>query len=196
MTYGLGIPLPGDYARRIERFRVEKAEWAVRPMRSDPHISIKGPAGLSDVQDVLAPVASVASATEKFTIQLAGPSMFDHGPILYLGVESAGWWRLHRALVDVIAEKTGEEMHPWEIEGWIPHTTVIRVRPELRERRDDIICAAEEALSPLPLFRAGILRMYRQEPLEARWTHFHDFPMGLERTAYDSETRLWGLGAP
>ncbi len=178
MDFGLGIPLPQDYARLIEQFRVENAEWAIRPMRSDPHISIKGPSGLSDRPDSMAMVTEIARRAEGFSIQLTEPAIFDGEPILYLGVDSAGWWRLHRALVDTIAAKTGAAMHPFEVNGWIPHTTVIRLKSELRGKRATIIAATETALSPFPAFEAGTLRMYRQEQLEARWKSFHDFPIG------------------
>jgi len=132
MNFGLGIPLPQDYAKLIEQFRIAKTEWAIRPMRSDPHISIKGVAGLSDSPDSIGMVAEIARSTERFSIRLTEPAIFDGEPILYLGVDSGGWWRLHRALVDTIGAETGAAMHPFEINGWIPHTTVIRLKPELR----------------------------------------------------------------
>lgn len=178
MDFGLGIPLPQDYARLIEPFRVEKAEWATRPMRSDPHISIKGPAGLSDSPDSIGTVTEIARRTERFSIQLTEPAIFDGEPILYLGVDSPGWWQLHRALVDTITAETGAAMHPFEVKGWIPHATVIRLKPELRGNQATIMAATEIALSPFPVFEVGTLRMYRQEQPEARWTSFHDFPIG------------------
>jgi len=179
MDFGLGIPLPRDYARLVEQFRVENAEWATRPMRSDPHISIKGPAGLSDSPDSMAMVAEIARSTERFSIQFTEPAIFDGEPILYLGFDSSGWWRLHRALVDTIAAETGAAMHPFEINGWIPHATVIRLKPRLGGNQAKIIAATENALSPFPVFDVGTLRMYRQEQHEARWMSFHDFPIGM-----------------
>jgi len=178
MKFGLGIPLPRDYAGRIEQFRINTAEWAIRPMRSDPHISIKGQAGLTDSPDSMAMVADIARRTDKFAIRLTEPAIFDSEPILYLGVDSPGWWRLHRALVDTIAAKTAAEMHPLEISGWIPHTTVIRLKPELRDNQARIISATAEALSPVPAFEVHSLRMYIQERPEGRWAPFHDFPIG------------------
>ncbi len=83
MSFGLGIPLPQDYARLIEQFRVENAEWATRPIRSAPHISIKGPTGLSDSPDSMFMVAEIARSTERFSIRLTAPATFDGAPILY-----------------------------------------------------------------------------------------------------------------
>jgi 2'-5' RNA ligase len=123
-------------------------------------------------------VAEIARRTERFSIRLTAAAIFDGEPIVYLGVDSAGWWRLHRALVDTIATETGAAMHPFEVNGWIPHATIIRLKPELRGNQATIIAATETALSPFPVFEVGTLRMYRQEHPEARWTSFHDFPIG------------------
>lgn len=177
VQYGLGIPLPLDYAERIERFRTTHLDWASRPMRSDPHISIKGPAGLSEQEDILALLSDIAGQTEPFEIQLTRPTMFEAEPIVYLGIDSPGWWKLHRQLVDTIAARTGAEMHPWEIEGWIPHTTILRLKPELRDRRDEVIAAVERALSPFPCFVAGAFRFYRQDAPDQRWVAVRDFPL-------------------
>lgn len=162
VKYGLGLPLPEDCALLIERFRSGKAAWAVRPMRSDPHVSIKGPAGLSESSDILDTIAEVAAHVPPFPLQLTGPAMFDTEPTLYLGVDSPGWWQLHRMLVDSIAARTGAEMHPWETSGWIPHATVLRAKPELGGQRDEIIEAAAQVLAPFPCFQVTMVRMYGQ----------------------------------
>lgn len=124
-----------------------------------------------------ATIAEIASQTRGFAIRLTRPTMFDAEPILYLGVESPGWWELHRALVDALAAQTGAEMHPWEISGWIPHATVLRVMPELRDHQDEIVDVATRELSPFPTFQASTLRMYRQDDPKARWRAVRDFPM-------------------
>jgi 2'-5' RNA ligase len=90
VNIGLVIPTPCDYAERIERFRAEKAEWAIWPMRSDPHISITGSEGLGDSTDLMAAVAEIARRTERFSIRLSGPAIFEGEPILYLGADSPG----------------------------------------------------------------------------------------------------------
>lgn len=56
--------------------------------------------------------------------------------------------------------------------------TILRAKPELADRRDELIDGATRALSPFPLFEANILRMYRQEHPEARWIALHDFAIG------------------
>lgn len=178
MQYGLGIPLPPHYAQLVAQFRADATEWALRPMRSDAHTSIKGPAGLDNGQNILTTVREIASSTAPFPIQLTAPALFVAEPIRYLGVESLGWWRLHRALLDTISVRTGAEMHPWEIKGWVPHMTILRAKPELADRRDELIDGATRALSPFPLFEANILRMYRQEHPQARWVALHDFAIG------------------
>jgi len=147
-------------------------------MRSDPHVSIKGPAGLSESDDVLAAIAEVAACVPPFPLQLTGPATFEAEPILYLGVDSPGWWQLHRALVDGIAARTGAEMHLWELSGWMPHATVLRAKPELRGQRDEIIEAASRALAPFPCFEVAMVRMYGQANAEARWVRIRDFPLG------------------
>jgi 2'-5' RNA ligase len=181
MKYGLGIPLPPAHARRVEQFRLKHAEWAQRPMRSSPHISIKGPAGLSDDRSTVDTLEEIAGATDPFPVRLTEPVMFEAEPILYLGVASEGWWRLHRALVDTIAARTGAEMHPWELSGWIPHATVLRVKPELRGIEDDILAATDREFSPRPRFKAQVLRMYGQEHAAGQWHRIRDFPLGGTR---------------
>jgi len=177
MLHGLGIPLPHEYATRIELFRAEHVDWASRQMRSEPHISIKGPAGLSESRNVLDILADIAHRTKPFTIQLTLPETFRDEPIVYLGIKSRGWWSLHRQLVDILAVETGAVMHPWEIEGWIPHTTVLRLKPELCDQRDLILGAVERDLTPLPVFVADTLRMYRQDAPEQRWYQVLDFQL-------------------
>ena len=147
-------------------------------MRSDPHVSIKGPAGLSESTDVPAVIAEVAACVPPFPLQLTSPAMFEAEPILYLGVDSPGWWHLHRALVDDIAARTGAEMHPWEISGWIPHATILRAKPELSGQRDEIIEAATRALAPFPCFQVTMVRMYGQVDPQTRWVSIRDFPLG------------------
>jgi 2'-5' RNA ligase len=177
MLYGLGIPLPHEYATRIELFRAEHMDWEFRQMRSEPHISIKGPAGVSESEVVLDILTDICHRTKPFTIQLTRPEIFQAEPIVYLGIESQGWWSLHRRLIDTLAARTGAVMHPWEIEGWIPHTTVLRLRPELCDQRDQILRAVERALSPPPIFVAHTLRMYRQNAPEQRWSRGLDFQL-------------------
>lgn len=85
---------------------------------------------------------------------------------------------MHRTLVDTIAQQTGVELHPWEIAGWIPHTTVLRLKPELQSGGGEILATTRMALSPLPLFKAQVLRMYRLDRAEGQWQKIDDFPLG------------------
>jgi 2'-5' RNA ligase len=177
MDYFLGIPLPPSYAARIEAFRREITDWAFRPQRSEPHISVKGGAGLDDGPETAATVEEIAACTVPFSIQLGEPAIFEGEPVLYLSVVSPGWSALHRVLVDTIAARTGATMHPLEIGGWIPHLTVIRVKPELLPRQREILSLTRAALSPFPEFTADTLRMYRQERNEGPWEPFRDFAL-------------------
>ncbi len=174
MDYFLGIPLSPPYASRIEAFRREIMAWSLRPQRSEPHISVKGGAGLDDSPETTATVEEIAACRAPFSIKLGEPAIFEGEPVLYLSVVSPGWSALHRTLVDTIAARTGETMHPLEIGGWIPHLTVIRVKRELLSRQQEILSITDAALSPFPTFTADTLRMYRQERNEGPWLPFRD----------------------
>ena len=177
MNYHLAIPLPTQYTERIEAFRRDIAEWALRPQRSEPHISVKGSAGLDESPESLATVAEIATDTAPFAIRLGESAVFEGEPVLYLSVESPGWERLNRTLIDTIAARTGAEMHPLEIGGWIPHLTIIRLKPELLPRYQEILAATADSLAPFPTFTAHTLRMYRQEHDEGQWLPLRDFSL-------------------
>ncbi len=177
MNYFLGIPPPTQYTRRIEAFRRDIADWALRPQRSEPHISVKGSAGLDESPAMLASVAEIAQHTVPFGIRLREPAVFEGEPVLYLSVESPGWQQLNRTLIDTIAARTGVEMHPLEVSGWIPHLTIIRLKPELLLRYNEMLSTTAHSLAPFPTFTAHILRMYRQERDEGQWLPFRDFPL-------------------
>ena len=176
MDYFLGIPLPPPYAARIEAFRREIADWALRPQRSEPHISVKSGAGLNDDPETAATVEEIVTCMAPFSVQLREPALFEGEPVLYLRVVSPGWLALHRALVDTFAARTGTTMHPLEISGWIPHVTVIRVKPELLPRQREILSRTGDALLPFA-FTADTLRMYRQERTEGPWMPLRDFAL-------------------
>lgn len=177
MNYFLGIPAPPEHARRIEAFRQEVADWARRAQRSEPHISIKGGSGLDESAGTLATIEEISTCTAPFPIQVGPPALFEGENVLYLSVDSPGWVRLNRELIDTIAARTGAEMHPLERAGWIPHLTIIRLRPELLSRFDEIVRTTVDALSPFPRFTARTLRMYRQERSEGVWSRLRDFTL-------------------
>ncbi len=176
MNYSLGIPVPPEYAARVERFRHDYAVWERRPMRSDPHISIKGPGGLSEAPLVIGTIAEITGRTIPFRMALHDPAVFEEEPVLYLPLRSDGWWSLHRALVDTLAARTGAEKHPLEVTGWIPHMTVLRPQLDLLRQPTMLFTAVINELSPIPVFTADSLRMYRQEQPNERWKPLHDFP--------------------
>lgn len=68
MNYSLAVPLPTQYTERIEAFQRDIAARALRPQRSEPHISVKGSAGLDESPETLATVAEIAKDTAPFTI--------------------------------------------------------------------------------------------------------------------------------
>ncbi|MEV5825737.1 2'-5' RNA ligase family protein [Spirillospora sp. NPDC052242] len=93
--HALNLPLPQGLSARIERFRERHAGWARRPMRSRPHVSIKGGAGLSDDRRCLELIEAIAGATPPFPVRLGGPAVFpDGGGVLHLRVDAPGWGRL------------------------------------------------------------------------------------------------------
>jgi len=177
MSYFLGILVPTDYAKRIEALRREFAEWALRPQRSQPHISVKGSAGLDDDPEILTTIEEIVGRTPPFSIRLGDPAVFEGEPVLYLSVKSPGCSKLNRALIDTIAARTGAEMHPLEASGWIPHLTIIRLKPDLLPRYPEILSATAASLSPYPTFTVDSLRMYRQEVDEGPWIPFRDFAL-------------------
>lgn len=79
-------------------------------------------------------------------------------------------------------------MHPLEISGWIPHLTIIRLKPELLLQYPEVLSTTSAAMSPFPTFTARTLRMYRQERDEGQWLPFRDFPLS-GRTEEDERTR-------
>lgn len=177
MDYFLGLPLPAHYAARTAAFRRAIAARALRPQRSEPHLSVKGSAGLDDGPATLAAIAGIAGRTAPFDIQLGPPALFAGEPVLYLDVESPGWSRLNRALIDLIAARTGATLHPLEISGWVPHVTVIRLKPELAPRHPAILAATAAALSPFPAFTADTLRLYRRARDGEPWLPLRDFAL-------------------
>ncbi|MDQ2832608.1 MAG: 2'-5' RNA ligase family protein [Acidobacteriota bacterium] len=177
MNYSLGIPVPPDFAARVERFRLRHAAWELRPMRSAPHVSIKGPGGLSEAPLVLGMIEELARRTSPFRVFLSDPAVFVEEPVLYLPLTSDGWWGLHRTLVDTIAARTGAEKHPLEVAGWIPHMTVLRPRPDLVHEPVPLFDAVMDELSPFPDLTADRLRMYRQVRANARWEQLQDFQL-------------------
>ena len=177
MNYSLAIPLPTQFAERIETFRRDMAEWALRPQRSEPHISIKGPAGLDESPETFSTLTKIAISTAPFSVRLDQPAVFEGEPVLYLSVVSPGWERLNRRLIDTIAARTMAEMHPLEISGWIPHMTIFRLKPELLSRYDEILSTTSTALIPFLSFTAATLRMYRQKHHEGQWLPFQDIAL-------------------
>lgn len=177
MKYFPGIPVPTYYAKRIQAFGHKIAQWALRGQSSEPHISVKGSAGLDDNPGMFAVIEQIAAMTVPVGIRLRGPVIFEGEPVLHLGVDSPGWSRLNRRLIHTIALKNGAEMHPLEIIGRIPHLTIIRLKPELLSHSPEIRSATAHALSPYPTFTAHTVRMYRQDVDEGQPLPFRDFDL-------------------
>lgn len=98
--------------------------------------------------------------------------------VLHLTVESPGWTRLHRTLVDTISQRTSAQMHPLEITGWIPHVTVLRLTAEALEHRKQITEAARQMALPLNTsFTAQTMHMERLDPTANYWTPIHTFAL-------------------
>ena len=118
-----------------------------------------------------------ALGSQRSEPHIGEPAFFEGESVLYLSVESPSWSKLNSILIDSIAAKTGAVMHPFEISGWIPHLTIVRLKPEALPRYQEIFSATAAALSPFPTFTAAILRMYRQELHEGPWLPFRDFAL-------------------
>ncbi|GAA3972270.1 hypothetical protein GCM10023085_63280 [Actinomadura viridis] len=146
-------------------------------MRSSPHLSIKGGAGLSEDPACLDPLSEIVSDTAPFEVRLGNLAVFpDDERVLYLEVESPGWMRLHRTLVDTIAQRTGAQMHPLEEAGWIPHVTLLRLTAEALEQREEILAAAIRTGVPVnTAYTARILRMECLHHRADRWKPVHTF---------------------
>jgi 2'-5' RNA ligase superfamily len=110
MSFFLGIPAPPWLCAAVERFQHHYARWAQRPQRSEPHISIKGPAGLT--HDAQSGVEAITRDGAPFSVTLTEPAVFTQERVLHLRVSSVGWQRLHRQLVDTIIARSSAEPHP------------------------------------------------------------------------------------
>lgn len=178
--HALNLPLPQGLSARIERFRERHAGRARRPMRSRPHIAIKGGAGLSEDRRCLELIEAVAGDTPPFTVRLGGPAVFpDVSGVLHLQVDAPGWGRLHRRLVDALAELTGARMHPLEIDGWIPHVTLLRLTDAARTP-DDVHTEARELLADDRTFEVRSLEMERFDGSDDRWKFVRGFELASE----------------
>ncbi len=173
------FPLTDSLSTPIERFRAQYPHWASRPMRSWPHLSIKGEAGLSEDPACLDLLRNLAAGTAPFEVRLGNLAVFpDVGRVLYLQVESPGWMRLHRTLVDTIASRTGAQMHPLEEAGWIPHVTILRLTAEALKRREEIFTAAMRMGIPVNTsFTARTLRLEYLDHMANWWKPAHTFDL-------------------
>lgn len=195
--YALVLPLPEVLSARIEGFREWHAGWARRPMRSWPHISIKGGAGLSADRRCLELIESVAARTAPFAVRLGDAAVFPgDGGVLHLRVDAPGWGRLHRRLVDSVAARTGARMHPLELDGWIPHVTLLRLTDAAMERREDVLAAARGVPAGDDSFVVRTLRMERFDTVADRWRSFRAFPLAGGRRSSGGTDRGVRLGRP
>ncbi|WP_230421481.1 2'-5' RNA ligase family protein [Actinomadura soli] len=172
--------MPADLSEPIERFRARHPHWASRPMRSRPHLSIKGGAGLSDDPACLDLLRRITARTAPFEVRLGDLAVFPgEDRVLHLRVESPGWTRLHRTLVDTIARHTNAEMHPLEIAGWIPHVTVLRLTAEALEQRERVFAEAHRTGLPANTsFTARSLSMQHLDAVADWWKPVHTFDLG------------------
>ncbi|MFA1548943.1 2'-5' RNA ligase family protein [Actinomadura chokoriensis] len=178
MEYALVLPVAESHSERIKAFRAQYAGWASRPMRSWPHLSIKGGAGLSAEPGCLDLIREIAAATSPFEVRLGGPAVFPgDGRVLHLQVESPGWGRLHRTLVDTVARHTGAQLHPLEVAGWIPHVTLLRLTAQALERRDEVYAAVRRAVPTDSSFVVETVRMERFDSVANWWKQFHEFDL-------------------
>jgi hypothetical protein len=104
---------------------------------------------------------------------VSGAALFEEESIRFLSVKSPGWHQLHRTLVDTIIERTGARPHPLELHGWLPHMTVLRLKPSLLSQRDRMINEVDQ-IFPEYRFIATSLMMIRQDIPEGRWRSIHD----------------------
>ncbi|WP_165969039.1 2'-5' RNA ligase family protein [Actinomadura sp. KC06] len=179
MDLALVLPMPADLSEPIERFRARHRHWASRPMRSWPHLSIKGGAGLSEDPACLDLLRKITAKTAPFEARLGELAVFPgEGRVLHLRVESPGWTRLHRTLVDTIARHTDAQMHPLEIAGWIPHVTVLRLTTEALAQRKQVFAAAQRAGLPSNTsFTVRSLHMERLDAVTNWWNPTHTFDL-------------------
>nr|WP_143220214.1 hypothetical protein [Actinomadura sp. CNU-125] len=79
---------------------------------------------------------------------------------------------MHRRLVDTVAARTGARMHPLELEGWVPHVTLLRLT-DAALTRSDIFAEARKV--PDESFVVRSLHMERFDAAADRWKFFREF---------------------
>lgn len=173
MKYFIGIA-PPDYVRqKIELFR---AGWG--SFSAEPHITIKAPNALFNLQEWLPGVTALCQMVPPVSICLQGIGQFGTS-VLYVRVSSIELTNLHNALLRLINPPLAEQASFFEGESYQPHLTLLHLpQPELlgNSVRAMVALAAAEWKEPTDLL-ARALRIYRSADDGEGYTPYLDLPL-------------------
>jgi 2'-5' RNA ligase len=164
----IGVVPPDSYRARIMAFR---QRWGA--VRTDPHITVKAPGGLTADLAWLPRVEAACRLIPRFSVALGYPEMFGED-VVFLPAASSELRLLHRRLVEAVGAVPG----PFELQGYHPHLT-------LGERDHGLSGAdlqeigrmAAAELHPYPSFQVTFVRIYSREDGDSAYWKLTDFPL-------------------
>lgn len=171
MRFFIGIVPPDSYRARIVSFR---QRWGAP--RTEPHITVKAPAGLTDDLAWLDRVEEGCRVFPCFPVSLGHPEMFGQD-VVFLKVASPEIRALHSRLVEAAGAVPG----PFELQEYVPHLT-------LGERGHGLSAAdlqeigrmAAAELHPYRSFAVNFVRVYSRGDGNSEYRKFADIPLSAK----------------
>ncbi|MBA2174172.1 2'-5' RNA ligase family protein [Halobacillus locisalis] len=171
--YFIGIVPPEEVFEKIEEFRLG---WLM-DMSSESHITLKAQPGLTSDERWIDHVRDLCGTIRPFSVTLGSPAYFNED-ILYLTVQSEPLISLHRQLVHLLTPSQNEIEQYFELDGFVPHLTLVKQQYGLSKLElSGMEEAAENTLAPYPTFEATFIRIYRLTTGQNRYERLLDIPL-------------------
>jgi 2'-5' RNA ligase len=169
MDFFIGIVPPEEYKEKLQR--IKKAG------HSEPHITVKAQSGLTDDLGWLEAVREVCRGFPAFKMQLEEPKYFGE-QVLYLSVDSAEVFQLHRKLVEAVGVTPELGQRFYELDFYTPHLTLgQRSYGYTLKELQEIESTANDFLQPFPAFEVTYVRIYRKEHRGGHYEKFIDLTL-------------------
>lgn len=177
--YFIGIVPPTTYLKKIEDFQ---RRW-MNKIRVEPHITLKAQGGLTPDKAWITKIQKVCANFSPFQVSIGQPKYFGDS-ILYLSVNSAKLYDLHRKIVQAIAPAEDVIKQYFELDAYVPHLTLGKeqyggnISTELSKIKVmEMEQLASVELTPFPTFEVNFIRVYVLNSDKQQYKKVVDIPL-------------------
>lgn len=158
MQFLIGIVPPEELSLLVNQLR-EKWDYDA----TEPHITLKSPVGLDDINDWIDGVEEVIHHFTSFSVSVNGVNFFNES-VLYYQVVSEKLKELHYQIVRTVYSTDQINCSKFELDHYVPHLTITKHKQGYEHLPlEEIAVEAKEVLQEKCMFTPRFVRIYRRD---------------------------------